>query len=215
MCGAKHDGCLIIAGHSHAEPSQPEIAGKFGKKRKIWGGFNTQGWDRHQADKIKAGLPGVGDQLWQVIDPASAFLRLIPDIDLNEAGRMPSGFDLRLGKRRNQRVAVDRVNDIEERDRILCLVRLELPDKVKLYVRKIGAQGWPFSLRFLHAVFAEPSVSRFEQRTNRGSVVGFRDGYQFDIIGMSARQFRRTCDICFHAGQPVLCVFVHPAAIGR
>jgi hypothetical protein len=32
---------------------------------------------------------------------------------------------------------------------------------------------------------------------------------------MSARQFRRTCDICFHAGQPVLCVFVHPAAIGR
>lgn len=215
MRGAKHDGRLIIARHPHAEPSQPEIAGKFGKKRKIWGGFNTHGWDRHQADKIKAGLPGVGDQLWQAIDPASAFLRLIPDIDLNEAGRMPSGFGLGPGKRQDQRFAIDRMYDIEQCDCIVRLVRLKLPDEVKLYVRKIGAQGWPFSLRFLHTVLTEPSVSRFEQRTNRCSVVGFRDGYQFDIIGMSAREFRRTCDTCFYSGQPVLCVFVHPAAIGR
>ena len=128
---------------------------------------------------------------------------------------MPSGFGLGPGKRQDQRFAIDRMHDIEQCDCIVRLVRLKLPDEVKLYVRKIGAQGWPFSLRFLHTVLTEPSVSRFEQRTNRGSVVGFRDGYQFDIIGMSAREFRRTCDTCFYSGQPVLCVFVHPAAIGR
>jgi len=191
------------------------IAGEFGEKREIRGGFNIGGRNRHQADQVEARTSGIGYKLRQVMDRATTFLRFIPAIDLNETGRVPSGLGLSLGKRQDQRFAIDRVYDIEQCDCIIRLVRLKLPDQMKFDVGEFGSQGRPFSLGLLNTIFAEALVPSFEQRTNRGSVVGFRDSDQFDIIGMSAREFRRACDICFHAGQPVLCVFVHPAAIGR
>src|SRR3546814_3124880 len=64
-----------------------------------------------------------GQQHRQVGDGAAALLLLVADIDLDEQLRLPARLGARLRKRLHERRAVDRVDRVEERHRLLGLVR--------------------------------------------------------------------------------------------
>lgn len=191
------------------------IAGKLGQESEIGGCLHIGGRDGHEPRQIKACRSCLLDKARQGFYAATALLRFVADIDLDEAGRVLSSLLLRLGERRNQRRAIDRVDDVEKRDRIVGLVRLQLADQMKLDIRIFGAQSRPFGLGFLHPVFAEAPVPGFEERADRFGIMSFCNGDQFDVFRAPARQFRRARDIRLYASQPGLCVFVHPPAIGR
>src|SRR3546814_8153695 len=72
-----------------------------------------------------------GQQHRQVGDGAAALLLLVADIDLDEQLRLPARLGARLRKRLHERRAVDRVDRVEERHRLLGLVRLQLADQVQ------------------------------------------------------------------------------------
>src|SRR3546814_9724993 len=60
-----------------------------------------------------------GQQHRQVGDGAAALLLLVADIDLDEQLRLPARLGARLRKRLHERRAVDRVDRVEERHRLL------------------------------------------------------------------------------------------------
>ena len=73
-------------------------------------------------------------------DRAAAFLRLVADIDLEEAVGPPARLGHRLGERRHQRRAVDRMDRVEQCDGIAGLVGLQAADQVEPQVRRLGLE---------------------------------------------------------------------------
>ena len=75
-------------------------------------------------------------------DGAAALLLLLADIDLQEAIGALAALVHRLGQTRDQRGAVDSVDHIEERDRVLGLVGLQLADQMEfdagLFLQQVG-----------------------------------------------------------------------------
>ena len=212
---AQHHGSFIVARHAHAEPGESVIAGQLGKKGEIGCSLETGRRNRHQPGQIEAGRLGFGDQQRKIIETASTLLRFVPDIDLDEAVRAPVGFLLGPRERSHERRTIDRVDDIEKRNRVVRLVLLKLSDKMEFNIGIFGAQRGPLGLRFLHPVFAEAPLPRGEQRADRGGILCLRHGDKLHFIGSPPRELRRASDIRLYFGQSGLCVFIHHPAIGR
>ena len=76
-----------------------------------------------------------------------------------QSGRRPA-LRHRLGERGDQRRPVDRMDRVEQGDRLLGLVRLELADQVQADVGMALAQRRPLGLRLLHPILAEIALAR-------------------------------------------------------
>ena len=90
---------------------------------------------------------------------------------------MPCLADL-LGKLGGDLFAVDGLDAVEQRHRLLRLVGLQRADQVQFDVGEFLLQRRPFALRFLHAVFAEDALAGLDDRTDVGGLEGLRDGDQ-------------------------------------
>ena len=145
-------------------PARPWSPRHLREQREIGRRFQIGRRHGHQAGDGKARRACFGEQRRQIVDRATALLCLVADIDLKEARGAPALLRHRPAKRRDQRGPIDRVDRIEQRDRVFRLVRLELTDQVKLDVGPGLAQGGPFRLRFLNPVLAENAVPGGEQR---------------------------------------------------
>ena len=66
---------------------------------------------------------------------------------------------------------VKRVNGIKQRHRFFRFVGLQRPDQMQTHIGKFSFERWPFSLRFLHAIFAKVAMARFKYGTE---VSGFK-----------------------------------------
>src|SRR3546814_4896840 len=89
---------------------------------------------------------------------AAALLRFVADIDLDEQARLLSGLFAGARERADERGAVDRVDGVEQRHRLLRLVRLELADQVEGDVGRRFAQRGPFGGGFLDAILDRKST---------------------------------------------------------
>ena len=109
-------------------------------------------------------------------------LRLLPGVDLYEAGRPPLAARHFPGQRVGESGPVDRFDHVEQRHRITDRIGLQRPDKMPLKPRKLIAQCEPFGRRFLHPVFAEDAVTSGERRARAFLPVRFADGDQSDRV---------------------------------
>ena len=87
---------------------------------------------------------------------------------------------------------------VEQRYRVLRLVRLELADEVQLHCRMRFAQRGPFALRFLHAIFAEMALAFAQQRLDRFRRVHLADRDQRHVLGFAAGDRAAFRDIRLH-----------------
>ena len=84
---------------------------------------------------------------------------------------------------------------VEQGDRRLRLVGLELADQVQPHVRDdFRADRRPFLLRLLHAILAEHALAGGDQAEDRDGGLGLGDGDQGHLVRLAARQQRRLAD---------------------
>src|SRR5690606_17588543 len=92
---------------------------------------------------------------------------------------------LRLrGERVRQAVRVDRMDQVEERDRLASLVALEVPDQVPL--APIPSQGRDLGLELLDPILAQPREPRGQRRLQRLRRMRLRDRDDRDLVGTPA-----------------------------
>ena len=122
----------------------------------------------------------------QLGDRAAAFLRLVADIDLDEAIGPPAALRHRPGQRGGERRAVERMDRVEQGDRLLRLVRLEPADQMEADVRDGGARSaGHLRLRLLHPILAEVALALVDQRLDRLGGLGLGDGDQGDLVRLA------------------------------
>ena len=110
MGGAERHRRLVIGRHAHAEAGKAVPAGELGEQGEIGRRLDPGGRDAHQAGDGQARPRGLLEQRGQLGDGAAALLRLVADIDLEEAVGPPAELRHRLGQRRDQRRPVDRMD---------------------------------------------------------------------------------------------------------
>ena len=156
----------------------------------------------HQADDGKAErVAGERDEGVETGRQDTALLRLLPGIDLDEKRHPASRFRHRGGELARELCAVERLDDIKKRHRVLGLVRLQMADEMKLEIGMGAAQMRPFLLRLLDPVLAEDAVSGGQGGVNARRALLFRDG---DDAGAGRRQSRlapRAQDARFDGGE--------------
>ena len=101
---------LIVGRHAHAEAGDVMTPRQLGEQGEIGRRLDAVGRKAHQPGDRQPRLARQFDQRRQVGDRAAAFLRLVADIDLEEAVGPPAALRHRLGERGDQRRPVDRMD---------------------------------------------------------------------------------------------------------
>ena len=190
MGGAQHDGGLEIVAHAHAAPGQPVIGGELVEQGEERRRLDPRRGHAHQSGQRQAGGARLRQQTGQIGDRAAALLLLRADVDLHETGDLPPRLVHRPGERRDERGAVERMDAIKQRHRVIGLVRLQLADEVQGDVAVSLAQRRPLGLGFLHAVFTEQALSSLKQRNNLFGRMRLADGDERDSRGITAGELR-------------------------
>jgi len=129
--------------------------------------------------------------------------RHLAGIDLDEAGRPLAGAFHLLGEGRGQALAVDRLDDVEQRHRIPRLVGLQRPDQVQLEVGIFHLKDGKFFLGLLHAVLAEHPLPGVEQLADAIRAVRLGDGDQGHVDRRPAGRLRRLGDAALDLRQVI------------
>jgi hypothetical protein len=129
-------------------------------------------------------------------------LRLITDIDLHEAAGAAIQLVHRFGKSAGQRSTVQRMDAVEQADRFLRLVRLQLPDEMQLDPAMLLQKRQPLRLRFLNPVLSERALPGCDERRNRFCRIGLGNGDQLDVLGVTARKAGGLADRAAHIVEP-------------
>ena len=129
-------------------------AGVFVGRRNAHHPFDASPWtSRQRATKATAS---------RGID--AGLLRLRTGVDLNiEFWHAALAHDL-LGQFGGDFLAVDRLDDVGQRNGFLRLVRLQRPDEMQLDIGEFRFQRRPFGLRLLHAVLAEDALAGLDNQ---------------------------------------------------
>ena len=126
------------------------------QKREVQGGLFVNRRYAHQSfDLERALVAAEGDKLVGLIRQNAGFLGFCSRIDLNEHWHLPANM-LHFPREDTRKLfPVDRLDAIEQLNRIARLVGLKRPDQVKLQIGILVLEGGPFSLRFLDPVLAK------------------------------------------------------------
>jgi len=172
---------LKVAAHPHRQDGKSVSRGEFGQQREMRARRLAGGRNAHEAlNRKTALLPAIADEGVGVFRKDPGLLRFGAGVDLNEKTRAAVLAAHFLGDRSGDFRAVEAFDDVEERDRVRRLVRLQGPDEMEFNVRKLGAQRRPFRLRFLDAVFPENAMAGGERLADRRRRNGFRDRDDLD-----------------------------------
>lgn len=93
------------------------------------------------------------------------------------------------------------MDDIEQGDGVIRLVRLQLADQMQDDARRRLAQRGPFALRLLHAIFAEHPLARVDQWLNGGGFMRLGHGDQVDVAAPAAGEAGGTINIVANVGK--------------
>ena len=185
---AQHDRGFEIVAHAHAEARRDAVVvGQFAEQREERRGFDTGRGYAHQPGKRDSGVARLRQQRGQVRNRAAALLRFVADVDLDEAGHLLAGRVHGAGERGNEVGPVERVDAIEQRNRVIGLIRLELADKMEADIRRLCDQPRPLRLRVLHPVFAELALAGGDQRRDHFGGVSLGDCDEGHVFGLAPR----------------------------
>ncbi len=96
------------------------------------------------------------------------------------------------------------MDDVEQVDRVLRLIGLELADQVQPNARETFLQIRPFRGGLLHAILAEVDVAGFEQRHDRLGGMSLGDSDQGHCFRRAFCQPGGPCHRAAHSQQPPL-----------
>ena len=103
-------------------------------------------------------------------------------------------------------VAIDRLDDVEQRHCLLRLVGLQRSDQMQFDIGKFGLEDRPFRLGLLHPVFAEDAVAGFEQRPDGSGFESLGDGDERHRAGRPAGCRFRRGDLRLDRAKPDHCL---------
>ena len=137
--------------------------------------------DAHQPlDRETVNLAATGDEGIRLGRQHAALLRFLAGIDLHEEPRGLAHPRSLACEFLGQALAIERLNDIEELDRLARLVRLQRADHVQFGIGEALLQRRPLRLGFLHIVLAEDTLPGFEHLGDLLGRLGLRDRDQRD-----------------------------------
>ncbi len=165
--------------------SRPLSRASLSSSAKNGAGSISAGRYAHQTDYRDIGVARHLKQFGQVGDGTAALLRLLADIDLDEARYPLPGLVERLGERLDQARPVERVDAVEQFDRVLRLVRLQAADEMERHVWIALSQRRPFGLRLLYPILAEHAVTGRKQRFDRFGRVSLADCDEGHLVGLA------------------------------
>jgi hypothetical protein len=175
MRGAELDRDRKIGAHAHRQILQAIARSDLGCQREMRRRGIVDRRDAHQAGNDEAiFLAAACNEGVGLAGRDAGLLRLLAGVQLDEQFR---AFVLRidfLGQRLAQAGPVDRMDGVEQRHSVLCLVGLQRADQVQRNSGMGRNQRRPFRLGFLHAIFAEHALSGIDNRRNRACVERLR-----------------------------------------
>src|SRR5690606_33841590 len=140
-------------------------------------------------------------------DRTAALLLLGTDVDLYEARHAAASLVHCFSQRGDQTRPVERMDRIEQRHRLVRLVRLKLPDEMQRNARMPLAQHGPFALRFLHPVLAERALPGLDQRRDGLRSMGLADGDQRHLAPLAPGDAAGVGDTVLDSGEAGSCAF--------
>ena len=106
-----------------------------------------------------------------------------------------AGVGLELGGQcGSQPLAIQRLDHVEELDRVAHLVGLQRTDEMQLYALISRAQAGPLVLGLLHPVFSEDALAGGEERHDRLGRKGLGDRDEVDPLGRRPEAAARPFD---------------------
>ena len=118
------------------------------------------------------------DELHCIIRRNASLLWLETGIDLNIELEIPALLGDFHSKRARNLLAINRLDDIKERDSLGSLVGLQRPYQMQFHTIKLLTQAGPLALRFLDPVFPENALPSLQCRTNFICIECLGDGNQ-------------------------------------
>src|SRR5262249_16544257 len=127
---------------------------------------------------------------------------LLGGIDLHEqAPAFSRAFHL-FGERAGELWAIDRLDHIEQCDRIAHFVGLQRPDEMKLEITMAVLQFGPFGARLLHAVLAEEELACADRLLDRRREHGLSDGHEPPLRRIAIGGLRSESDLLPDQSEP-------------
>jgi len=132
----------------------------------------------------------------------AGLLRLLSGIDLNEEARVLAGSRHLLGESARKLGAIDRLDRIEQRDRLAHLVGLERSDEMELDICVALLQCGPFRMRLLHAILAELALTGVDRLLDDIRRNGLGHGDELDGSGIASGPARGEGNLLLDETEP-------------
>lgn len=193
--------CIVTA-HAHGEDGQSLIGCNFPEPAEVGGGRLVNRRNGHEAFDTEIVIASCQDQ--EVLDIRDQDARLLgfgPRIDLDQqCWRAPCLLD-GIGKSTGQFRTVERLDDIEEEDRICGLVGLQWADQAEQELRQLDTARAPATLCLLDPVFAKHPLTRRQSRIDRGGLLGFRNRNESHLCRIASGCLRGGFDAGSNKGE--------------
>ncbi len=193
-----------IGAHAHADDGKPVAVGDLRQQREMRRGLFIGRRNAHHAGHRQIQL--ISAKRYKGIGLArcdTGLLRLLAGIDLHEARGPDAGGIHFAGQLAGQLFAVDGLDHIEHRQRLLDLVGLQRADQMQLDAVELLFQARPFGFGLLHPVFTEHPLAGLQHRADILRIEGFRYRHQHGFAIRAAGVFLRRRNPVANRFQPV------------
>ena len=167
-------------------------------------GLLLQGRNAHQPiDGKPESLAAERDESLRLAGNDAGLLRLFAGIDLHEEAQAPAGARHLFGERAREFRPVDGLDDVEQRDGVAHLVRLQRTDQMQLDIGIALFQRRPLADRFLDPVLAEAALPQRDRLGDDGSGDRFRHRHELDRVWLAVRRLGSKRDLLPDQSEPL------------
>lgn len=202
MSGTLGNRCRMVTAHAHGEDRQSLIGCDLAEPPEMGGCRLVDRRNGHQPLDTETIIASrQSQQILDIRNEDACLLGFGPCIDLEQhRWRAPRLLD-GLGECAGQFRTVERLDDIEQDDRIDGLVGLERTDQAEMQIWQRDPARAPAPLCLLHPVFAEHPLTCCQSRIDRNRLLGFRHRDQGHVCGIASGSTRRGFDAGSHHGE--------------
>lgn len=202
MGGAEINRHLVIPAHPHTDDRQAGIGRDFRQQGEVRRRILIDRGDAHHPSHGQLIFPlAFVDKGEGVSRGDTRFLVFLTCIDLNQHIRTAVKLVHGFGERPCQLFPVERLDHVEQRDRVIGLVGLQGADQPQLEIGPSLFHGGPLALCLLHAVLSEDAVPGGDDRLDVIHVEFLRHCRQGDVTRPTACLLCGLADFLTHLGK--------------
>ncbi len=212
MGGAELDRDRKIGAHAHRQLGEAVALGDLRGQREMRRRRLIDRRDAHQPGDQKAILLAAApDEIIGLGRGDAGLLRLLAGVELHEQLDQPVLLRQFLGECLTQAVAIDRMDGVEQRHRVLGLIGLQRPDQMQRGAGMVFAQRRPFRLGLLHPVLAEMTLPGGQHRGDGVGKERLGDRNQRDLAALAPRVGTGSGDLLLDGSKPTGRIIDHRA----